>query len=117
MRKSKFKSRKVCHFAIFEIAQQPPKIHILSIVVFLYSPPAAKYALATLLPELEQVMVALAYPRMARPGEVIPERDLNAEEISTNEPHEQTSVLFIGTCFSCRARGSNPGPMEIVILQ
>ena len=31
------------------------------------------------------------------------------EESSTNEPHEQTSLL-IGTSFSCRDRGSNPGP-------
>ena len=45
-----------------------------------------------------------------------PERDLNAEESSTDEPHEQTSVL-IGTFFSCRARGSNPGPPDIVTLQ
>ncbi len=60
--------------------------------------------------------VALAHPRMARQGEVIPERDLNAEESSTNESHEQTSVV-IGTSFPCRARGSNPGPLEIVILQ
>ena len=44
-----------------------------------------------------------------------PERDLNAEEWSTNEPQEQTSV-DIGASFSCRARGSNPGPPDIVIL-
>ncbi len=45
-----------------------------------------------------------------------PKMDLNAEESSTNEPHEQT-IVFIGTSFSCRARGSNPGPLEIVIMQ
>ena len=50
------------------------------------------------------------------PGRLSPERDLNAEESSTNEPHQQTSVI-IGTCFSCRARGSNPGPPDTVILQ
>ena len=33
-----------------------------------------------------------------------------------SEPHEQTSV-FTGTFYSYRARGSNPGPLEIVILQ
>ena len=44
------------------------------------------------------------------------ERNLNTEWCSTNEPHEQTSV-FIGTSFSCRARGSNPGPLKILILQ
>ena len=43
---------------------------------------------------------------------LFPERDLNALESSTNELHQQTSV-FIGTSFSCRARGSNHGPLEI----
>ncbi len=45
-----------------------------------------------------------------------PERDLNAEESRTNEPDEQTSVFKRTSC-SCRARGSNPGPPDIVILQ
>ncbi len=36
------------------------------------------------------------------------------KESSTNEPHEQTSV-FIGTSFSCRARGSNSGNSDIAM--
>ncbi len=62
------------------------------------------------------VLVALAHPRWLARARLSPERDLNAEESSTNEPHEQISV-FIGTFFSRRTRGSNPGPLEIVISQ
>ena len=64
-----------------------------------------------------QSHLAVAHSRMARQGEVIPGMgDANAQESSTSEPHEQTSV-FIGTSFSCRVPGSNPGPLVIVILQ
>ncbi len=61
--------------------------------------------------------VAVAHPRMARQGEVVSFMgDMNAWESSTNEPYEQTSI-FVEISFSCRARGANPGPLEIVILQ
>ena len=46
-----------------------------------------------------------------------PERDLNAERSSTTEPHELTSLFMCRNLFSCRARGSNPVPLEIVTLQ
>ena len=63
------------------------------------------------------VNVVLAHPGDGSPRRGYPLiRDLNAEESSTNEPHVQTSI-FIGTSFSCRAERSNPGPLEIAILQ
>ncbi len=59
----------------------------------------------------------VAFPRMARQGEVIPrEGSKRRRKLNKCSPHEQTSV-FIGTSFSWRARGSNPGPPDIVILQ
>ena len=63
-----------------------------------------------------QKNMALAHPRMARQGEVIPERDLNAKKAQQMNRMNKPSV-FIRTSFSCRAQGSNPGPLEIVILQ
>ncbi len=52
--------------------------------------------------------VALAHLRMARQGEVIPRKGYELRR-KLNK--------CIGTFFSCRARGSNPGPPDIVILQ
>ena len=54
----------------------------------------------------------LAKARLPPPGI----EDMNAKECLTNDPHEQTHNqrrLFL--TFSYRARGSNPGQLEIMM--
>ena len=45
------------------------------------------------------INVALTHLRMARQGEVIPKRDLNDEESSTNEQHEQNMRIHCNLLF------------------
>ncbi len=52
--------------------------------------------------------VALAHPRIARQGEVIPREDLSAKESSTNEPHEQNKRIHRNLIFLPRS-GIEPG--------
>ena len=54
--------------------------------------------------------VAVDHPRIARQGEVIPRMGV---VIPTKA--EQINKLVLP--FSCRARGSNPVPLEIVLMQ
>ena len=53
---------------------------------------------------------------MARQGEVIP-REGSERRRKLNKWTAWTQSVFTVTSLSCRARGSNPGPPNIVILQ
>ncbi len=68
------------------------------------------------LPASYTINVVLAHPRMARHVEVIP-REGSKTPKKAQQMNRMNKQAYIGTSFSCRARGSNPGPPDIVILQ